>query len=231
MEGLEQKLSYRFRDRKLLDEALSHSSYVNEHRGSGIFSNERLEFLGDSVLGFVTAEFLFRQHPTAPEGDLTRIRAALVCEQSLYEVAQKLELGKYLKLGRGEEAGGGRTRPSILADATEAVFAAVYLDGGIREVTELIHRVLLDAEREEAVEERRRDYKTALQELVQRQAHQELSYRMAGEEGPDHDKTFLAEVLLNGQLIGQGRGHSKKEAEQNAAAAALEKHFIGNGKF
>ena len=145
-------------------------------------------------------------------------------------MAQKLELGKYLKLGRGEEAGGGRTRPSILADATEAVFAAVYLDGGIREVTELIHRVLLDAEREEAVEERRRDYKTALQELVQRQAHQELSYRMAGEEGPDHDKTFLAEVLLNGQLIGQGRGHSKKEAEQNAAAAALEKHFTGNGK-
>ena len=170
----------------------------------------------------------FRQHPTAPEGDLTRIRAALVCEQSLYEVAQKLELGKYLKLGRGEEAGGGRTRPSILADATEAVFAAVYLDGGIREVTELIHRVLLDAEREEAVEERRRDYKTALQELVQRQAHQELSYRMAGEEGPDHDKTFLAEVLLNGQLIGRGRGHSKKEAEQSAAAAALEKHFSGN---
>ena len=194
MEGLEQKLSYRFRDRKLLDEALSHSSYVNEHRGSGIFSNERLEFLGDSVLGFVTAEFLFRQHPTAPEGDLTRIRAALVCEQSLYEVAQKLELGKYLKLGRGEEAGGGRTRPSILADATE----------------------------------RRRDYHPALQELVQRQAHQELSYRMAGEEGPDHDKTFLAEVLLNGQLIGQGRGHSKKEAEQNAAAAALETHFAGN---
>ena len=136
-------------------------------------------------------------------------------------MAQKLELGKYLKLGRGEEAGGGRTRPSILADATEAVFAAVYLDGGIREVTELIHRVLLDAEREEAVEERRRDYKTALQELVQRQAHQELSYRMAGEEGPDHDKTFCAEVLLNDRVVGSGSGHSKKEAEQAAARAAL----------
>jgi len=227
---LEEKLGYRFKNRALLENALQHSSYANEHRGSGMGSNERLEFLGDAVLGFVTAEHLYKTHPDLPEGDLTRLRAALVCEQSLYEVAQKLELGKYLKLGRGEEAGGGRTRPSILADATEAVFAAVYLDGGIREVTELIHRVLLDAEREEAVEERRRDYKTALQELVQRQAHQELSYRMAGEEGPDHDKTFLAEVLLNGQLIGQGRGHSKKEAEQNAAAAALEKHFTGNGK-
>ena len=231
MQELEKKLNYTFRNQQLLREALNHSSYANEHRAQGLGSNERLEFLGDSVLGFVTAEYLFARHPDLPEGDLTRIRAALVCEQSLHEVAQKLGLGSYLRLGKGEEAGGGRTRPSILADATEAVFAAVYLDGGIREVTELIHRVLLDAEREEAVEERRRDYKTALQELVQRQAHQELSYRMAGEEGPDHDKTFLAEVLLNGQLIGQGRGHSKKEAEQNAAAAALEKHFTGNGKF
>ena len=228
MRELEKKLNYTFRDPGLLGEALSHSSYANEHRSAGLRSNERLEFLGDSVLGFVTAEFLFLQHPDLPEGDLTRIRAALVCEQSLYEVARKLDLGRYLKLGRGEEAGGGRERTSILADATEAVFAAVYLDGGIGAASTLIHRVLLDAEKEEVVEERRRDYKTALQELVQRQAHQELSYRMAGEEGPDHDKTFLAEVLLNGQLIGRGRGHSKKEAEQSAAAAALEKHFSGN---
>ena len=223
MEGLEKKLNYTFRDRTLLSEALNHSSYANEHRGAGISSNERLEFLGDSVLGFVTAEFLFLQHPDLPEGDLTRIRAALVCEQSLYEVAQKLELGKYLKLGKGEETGGGRTRPSILADATEAVFAAVYLDGGIAQASALIHRVLLDAEREEAVEERRKDYKTALQEFVQRRANQELTYRMAGEQGPDHNKTFAAEVLLNGQLVGSGTGHSKKEAEQAAAAAALAK--------
>ena len=136
-------------------------------------------------------------------------------------MAQKLELGKYLKLGRGEEAGGGRTRPSILADATEAVFAAVYLDGGIREVTELIHRVLLDAEREEAVEERRRDYKTALQELVQRESGQVLQYRLTGSSGPDHAKIFTVEVDLNGATIGQGEGHSKKEAEQNAARAAI----------
>lgn len=223
MRELEKKLNYTFRDPGLLGEALSHSSYANEHRSAGLRSNERLEFLGDSVLGFVTAEFLFLQHPDLPEGDLTRIRAALVCEQSLYEVAQKLDLGRYLKLGRGEEAGGGRERTSILADATEAVFAAVYLDGGIGAASTLIHRVLLDAEKEEVVEERRRDYKTALQELVQRQADQVLTYRMIGEEGPDHDKTFLAEVLLNGTQVGTGSGHSKKEAEQSAAKAALRK--------
>ena len=221
MQELEKKLNYIFRDPSLLAEALSHSSYANEHRAAGLNSNERLEFLGDSVLGFVTAEFLFARHPNLPEGDLTRIRAALVCEQSLYEVARKLDLGRYLRLGRGEEAGGGRTRTSILADATEAVFAAVYLDGGIGAASALIHRLLLDAEKEEAVEERRRDYKTALQELVQRQAGQELSYRMAGEQGPDHAKTFVAEVLLNGTVVGTGSGHSKKEAEQSAAKAAL----------
>ena len=221
MQELEKKLNYTFRDPGLLHEALSHSSYANEHRSAGRRSNERLEFLGDSVLGFVTAEFLFVQHPDLPEGDLTRIRAALVCEQSLYEVARKLDLGAYLKLGRGEEAGGGRHRTSILADATEAVFAAVYLDGGIGAASDLIHRVLLDAEKEEAVEERRRDYKTALQELIQRQADQVLSYRMIGEEGPDHDKTFRAQVLLNNQPVGTGSGHSKKEAEQSAAKDAL----------
>ena len=221
MQELEKKLGYTFRNPDLLSEALSHSSYANEHRNAKLSSNERLEFLGDSVLGFVTAEYLFAGHPDLPEGDLTRIRAALVCEQSLYEVASKLELGRYLKLGRGEEAGGGRQRTSILADATEAVFAAVYLDGGIQPASELIHRVLLNAERESAVEERRRDYKTALQELVQRQADQVLSYRMVGEHGPDHAKVFSAEVLLNGTAIGSGSGHSKKEAEQSAARSAL----------
>ena len=222
LEKLEEKLNYDFHDPALLEEALCHSSYANEHRTAGLASNERLEFLGDSVLGFVSAEWLFAQHPDLPEGDLTRIRAALVCEQSLYEVARQLDLGRYLKLGRGEEAGGGRTRTSILADATEAVFAAVYLDGGIAAASALIHRCLLDAEREEEVEERRRDYKTALQERVQRQVDQVLTYRMVGEQGPDHAKTFSAEVLLNGSPIGSGTGHSKKEAEQAAARKALE---------
>ena len=222
MRDLEKKLNYSFREPALLEEALNHSSYANEHRAAHLHSNERLEFLGDSVLGFVTAEFLFQRHPEAPEGDLTRIRAARVCEQSLYEVAQRLGLGQYLKLGRGEEAGGGRERTSILADAVEAVFAAVYLDGGMDAARALIHRCLLDAQRESVVEERRRDYKTALQELVQRQADQTLTYRMVDEQGPDHAKTFRAEVLLNGEAIGSGSGHSKKEAEQAAARAAME---------
>ena len=220
MESLEKKLGYTFRDRSLLSEALNHSSYANEHRSAEVSSNERLEFLGDSVLGFVTAEFLFRTYGKLPEGDLTRIRAALVCEQSLYEVAKFLGLGQYLKLGKGEEAGGGRQRQSILADATEAVFAAVYLDGGMERVRELICRVLLS--RAPAAEERR-DYKTTLQEIVQRRSGQVLTYHMVDESGPDHNKTFLFQVRLNGAPVGQGRGHSKKEAEQAAARDALEK--------
>lgn len=221
MQELEKKLNYTFRNQELLREALNHSSYANEHRSQGLGSNERLEFLGDSVLGFVTAEYLFARHPDLPEGDLTRIRAALVCEQSLHEVAQKLNLGSYLKLGKGEEAGGGRQRASILADATESVFAAVYLDGGLEAARALIHRVLLDKERETDVEERRRDYKTELQELVQRRSNQTLQYELVSASGPDHAKVFTSRVLLNGQPIGKGQGHSKKEAEQAAAHAGL----------
>ena len=222
MKTLEKSLGYQFHDPALLEEALRHSSYANEHRGDNVFSNERLEFLGDSVLGFVTAEYLFAKHPTAPEGELTRIRALLVCEDSLHEVAQRLKLGEYLKLGHGEESCGGRTGPSILADATEAVFAAVYLDGGIRAASELIHRVLLDKEREETAEAKRRDYKTKLQELVQRTPNQVLTYRLIGEQGPDHDKVFSFAVLLNDTVVGTGEGRSKKEAEQMAAKDALE---------
>ena len=222
MKTLEKSLGYQFHNPALLEEALRHSSYANEHRGDNVFSNERLEFLGDSVLGFVTAEYLFAKHPTAPEGELTRIRALLVCEDSLHEVAQRLKLGEYLKLGHGEESCGGRTRPSILADATEAVFAAVYLDGGIRAASELIHRVLLDKEREEPAEAKRRDYKTKLQDLVQRTPNQVLTYRLIGEQGPDHDKVFSFAVLLNDTVVGTGEGRSKKEAEQMAAKDALE---------
>ena len=218
MESLEKKLGYSFRDRELLSEALNHSSYANEHRG-GMGSNERLEFLGDSVLGFVSAEYLFQGHPDLPEGDLTRMRASLVCEQSLYEVAKELDLGSYLKLGRGEEAGGGRHRQSILADAVEAVFAAVYLDGGIEQVRELIVRVLLS--KGPAAEERK-DYKTTLQEVVQRRSGQVLTYHMVSQSGPDHNKKFLFEVRLNDRAIGRGEGRSKKEAEQAAARDALE---------
>ncbi len=223
MQTLEERLGYTFRDKSLLQGAMIHSSYANEHRGSGLQSNERLEFLGDAVLGLVSGEHLFRTHPEAPEGDLTRMRAALVCEESLYEVAQSLGLGEYLKLGKGEESGGGRNRPSILADATESVFAAVYLDGGMEAARALIHRVLLNEDREASVESRRRDFKTALQEVVQRKSDQVLRYEMVGSAGPDHARVFTACVTLNGQMIGLGTGRSKKEAEQDAARTALEK--------
>ncbi len=221
MKTLEERLDYHFKDISLLENALIHSSYANEHHLGGIHSNERLEFLGDSVLGMVVADSLYRTFPELPEGNLTRLRASLVCENSLVLVAKELQLGAYLKLGKGEEAGGGRTRPSINADAVEAVLAAVYLDGGIDEARRIIQRFILNnmAQAYEAS----RDYKTALQELVQRKSGQVLTYHLVGEAGPDHAKQFTMEVRLNGQAVGQGTGHSKKEAEQMAAKAAIAK--------
>ena len=225
MKQLEERLGYLFHDRSLLENALTHSSYANENKQKGEASNERLEFLGDSVLGMVVADHLFRSHPDMPEGELTRTRAALVCEESLVEVARKLELGQYLKLGRGEDAGGGRKRPSIQADAVEAVIAAVYLDGGIGSPRKFITSFILpNNEREQ--EGGIRDYKTALQELVQRESGQVLSYRLTGESGPDHAKVFRVEVDLNGTPAGKGEGRSKKEAEQSAAKAAIA-HLTG----
>lgn len=221
MNRLEEILGYTFTDKSLLENALTHSSYANENRSSGAVSNERLEFLGDSILGMVTADHLYRSHPDLPEGELTRTRAALVCEGSLYEVAKVWGLGQHLRLGRGEESCGGRQRTSILADAVEAVLAAMYLDGGIGTVRKTIHTFILSAENR--AESANRDHKTALQELVQRTSGQVLAYRLAGESGPDHAKTFVVEVLLNGAVIGQGRGRSKKEAEQGAAKAAMER--------
>lgn len=221
MKTLETKLGYQFQNPKLLDHALTHSSYANEHHLGSISSNERLEFLGDSVLGMIVADHLYRTFPDLPEGDLTRIRANLVCEGSLVLVAKEWDLGRYLKLGKGENACGGRSRPSILADAVEAVLAAVFLDGGLAHDRDIIQRFLLD--RMEQVNRASRDHKTYLQELVQRKIGQVLSYELIGESGPDHNKTFQMQVLLNGQPIGQGTGHSKKEAEQAAANAAIER--------
>lgn len=220
MRELEKKLGYRFRKIGLLEHAMTHSSYANEHRAAGITSNERLEFLGDSVLGMVVADYLFEKHPNMPEGELTRTRAALVCETSLYEVARTLNLGRYLRLGKGEAGGGGRSRPSILADATEAMLAAVYLDGGIEPVRTIIRAYILDKEEEKSVD---RDYKTALQELVQRHPGQAVSYRLIDETGPDHARVFVMEVSVGEKPVGIGRGRSKKEAEQMSAKAALEK--------
>ncbi len=219
MEKLEERLGYRFQNSQLLANALTHSSYANEHREEGMPSNERLEFLGDSVLGMVVADHLYREHPNMPEGELTRIRASLVCETSLYETAKLLNLGSYLRLGRGENAGGGRKRPSILADATEAVLAAVYLDGGLEAARQLIERFIIGYEKEKQQE--KRDYKTALQELVQRKSGQNLTYELTGESGPSHAKVFSVTVRLNGQELGSGQGRSKKAAEQAAAKTAV----------
>ena len=221
MTALEERLGYSFRNRALLETALTHSSYANENRASGIVCNERLEFLGDSVLGVTVADFLYRHFPDMPEGRMTRLRAELVCEQSLHRVALELHLGDYLRLGKGEEHNGGRKRASILSDAVEAVIAAMYLDAGMETAAGFIHRCLLDDVR--AIETPTfTDYKTSLQELVQRHSGQVLSYELVGEEGPDHAKTFRVQVCLNGDPIGRGIGRPKKEAEQAAAANALE---------
>ncbi|MCC8090581.1 MAG: ribonuclease III [Oscillospiraceae bacterium] len=217
MTVLQDKLNYRFQNSALIHTALSHSSYANEHHCE---SNERLEFVGDSVLGMVVATALYQRFPGLPEGKLTRLRADLVCEQSLWDVAQRLELGRYIRLGRGEEQSGGRHRPSILADCVEAVIAALYLDGGFSVAQEFIERYVLS--RLDAGDVLVQDYKTALQELVQQTPGHSVVYSLIGESGPDHAKRFTVSVSLCGAVIGSGEGRTKKEAEQHAAQAALE---------
>ena len=222
MQKLEETIGYRFRNRKLLETALTHSSFANERHDPGEESYERLEFLGDSILGHIAADFLYRQDPPIPEGRMTRLRAELVCEQSLHRIAQRMELGKYMRLGRGEERTHGRERPSILADMVESILAAMYLDSGSLEEPRrfILNELLLPADLGE--QHRSEDYKTALQELVQRKPNQLISYEMLGQSGPDHDKTFVFRVLVNGVPVGEGSGRSKKEAEQMAAREALE---------
>ncbi len=211
-------LGYTFKNPTLLETALTHSSYANEGNRK-LNSNERLEFLGDSVLGFVTAGYLF-QHETGKEGELTRLRASLVCEKALSSYAKKINLGDYLLLGKGEQRGGGAQRASLLADAFEAVIAALYLDGGFEQAEAFI----LPFIKEELSNQRKphfRDYKTQLQEIVQQNPEEQLEYELKGEYGPDHNKQFHVEVHLNSNVIGSGRGKSKKEAEQQAAREAL----------
>lgn len=222
MQKLEETIGYRFRDPKLLETALTHSSFANERHDSGEESYERLEFLGDSILGHITADYLYHHEPPIPEGRMTRLRAELVCEQSLHRIAQRLELGKYMRLGKGEERTHGRERPSILADMVESILAAMYLDSGSLEEPRrfVMNELLLQADLGE--QHRSEDYKTALQELIQRKPNQIISYEMLSQSGPDHDKTFVFQVLVNGVPVGQGRGRSKKEAEQMAAREALE---------
>lgn len=225
IKDLETAIGYRFHNISLLQSALTHSSYANERWHNGLLSNERLEFLGDSVLGMLVAEYLYRNFPNRPEGELTRMRADMVCEQTLAAAANRIGLGNHLMLGHGEEQGGGRQRNSILADAMESVIAACFLDGGLEAALKVVRQFILVEV--PVTKLHNADYKTQLQELVQQKKSQVLTYALAGESGPDHDKKFDVEVSLNGSIVGRGSGSSKKRAEQDAARAAIEKLFPG----
>ena len=220
MKALEQNLGYSFKNKNLLINALCHSSYANEVR-NGTSSNERLEFLGDSVLSVVVADYLYNNFKNLPEGELTKLRASLVCEKSLCSFSRELDIGKFLMLGKGEEKGGGRERDSILADAFEAVLAAMYLDGGMEIARKHVLRFILP-ELSHTDDEVFKDYKTALQEIIQRNPEESVTYILTAESGPDHNKVFEVEVHLNSNVIGKGKGKSKKAAEQSAAKQALE---------
>ncbi len=221
IKDLETAIGYRFKNITLLQNALTHSSYANEYWHNSLMSNERLEFLGDSVLGMVVAEYLYRNFPDRPEGELTRMRADMVCEQALARVADRLRLGEHLLLGHGEEQGGGRGRASILADAVESVIAAVFIDGGMAPAKAFIEAFVLC--NVPVTKLNNADHKTALQELVQQKRNQIITYTLVGESGPDHNKLFVAAVALNGEILGEGTGSSKKRAEQEAARIAMEK--------
>ncbi|HJC90409.1 MAG TPA: ribonuclease III [Candidatus Mediterraneibacter excrementigallinarum] len=218
LKELEKKIGYDFRDFSLLKTAMMHSSYTNERRLEKYRCNERLEFLGDAVLELVSSEFLFRESPRVSEGELTKTRASMVCEPSLAMCARDIGLGDYLLLGKGEEATGGRKRDSITSDAMEALIGAIYLDGGFTSAKEFIHRfVLTDLEDKKLFY----DSKTILQEMVQADRNREISYRLVGEKGPDHNKSFSVEVLIGGDVYGAGQGRTKKAAEQQAAYEAI----------
>ncbi len=225
MNSLEKNLNYKFNNINILKNALTHSSYANEVR-NGTTSNERLEFLGDSVLSIIVSEYIYTNFSKLPEGELTKLRASLVCEKTLCEFSRELELGEHLLLGKGEDRNGGRNRDSILADAFEAVLAAIYLDGGMEiarnHVLRFVSREISSTEHEAV-----KDYKTALQEIIQRNPEETVSYFLTGEQGPDHNKKFTVEVRLNSNTIGVGEGKSKKAAEQMAAKQALE--LMGEG--
>lgn len=218
LKELQERIGYQFREERLLRQALTHSSYANEKHMKKLSDNERLEFLGDAVLEVTSSEFLYRNHPTMPEGDLTKLRASLVCEPTLAFCTKEMELGDYLYLGKGEEQTGGRERKSILSDALEAVIGAIYLDGGFEAAKRFVERfILTDIEHKKLFF----DSKTQLQEIVQAQYEEALHYELLGEEGPDHNKQFRVEARIGERAVGEGRGRTKKAAEQEAAYQAL----------
>jgi len=225
---IQEVIGYKFTNIEHLKVALTHSSYANENRLKNVPFNERLEFLGDSVLGLVISRYLFENFPKHHEGKLTKMRASVVCERSLWECAVNIELGKYLILGKGEERMGGRTRMSILADAFEAVIAAIYLDSSLDVVREWLLGQLYEAIESAAKGRISKDYKTEFQEEAQKDGDVTISYKIVGETGPDHKKSFLVNVYLNGEVMGEGEGTSKKRAEQKAAQNALLKMREGN---
>lgn len=218
LKELEKKLQYEFHDKNLFSQALTHSSYANEHRLDHSRCNERLEFLGDAVLEIVTSDFLYHKYDALPEGDLTKIRASIVCEPTLAYCAGDIRLGEYLLLGKGEEATGGRNRNSVVSDAMEALIGAIYLDGGFTNAKEFIHRfILTDLENKKLFY----DSKTILQEIVQADMEEGISYHLIKEEGPDHNKSFTVEVKIGETVYGTGSGRTKKAAEQEAAYKAI----------
>lgn len=218
MTDFEQRIGYEFKDKGLLKEALTHSSFVG---GKNHHSNERLEFLGDSVLSVVVSKYLFENLKDKPEGQLTKLRASIVCEHALYPFAEKISLGDEIFLGKGEENTGGRHRKSILADAFEALIAAIYLDGGLEAARDFILPFIPSIEQLRSGKLLIGDYKTILQEIIQQNPEEKVVYELARESGAAHNKTFTSNVLLNGQVIGSGTGLSKKDSEQNAAKEAL----------
>ena len=221
MKSFEDVISYKFNNKSLLETALTHSSFVNENRKYASEDYQRLEFLGDSVLGFLTAEYLYSKE-NITEGIMTRMRSELVSEKALYEVAKAIDLGKYIRIGKGEEHMGGRERPSVLSDIVESVIAAIYLDSGMDAAKNFVMRFVLN-DVHMASAEVSDDYKSALQELIQHDPSNILSYELIEEKGPDHSKTFTFAALLNGEVVGTGSGSTKKSAEQAAARNALEK--------
>ena len=221
MEDLERKIGYQFKNKALMREAITHSSYAKERKSQHIKYNERLEFLGDAVLSIVVSDYIFKHCPELPEGELTKLRASLVCEKSLFEFAKIIDLGKYLILSKGERNNGGAERPSILSDAFEALIAAIYIDGGYEPASKHILNFVIPAIKNSKTK-KNKDYKTTLQEIVQKNPGEKLEYVLVAESGPDHNKHFVVEVHLNSNVIGKGGGRSKKEAEQQAAHEALE---------
>lgn len=222
LEKMQGVLHYQYQNDALLEEALTHSSYANEHRSHLIKDNERLEFLGDAILDLIISEYLFKKYSQMPEGDLSKIRASIVCEGSLAKMAHQMQLGQYILLGKGEELTGGRERASILADAFEAITGSLFIDGGFECARQFIEGTLVQAvEQTASIETLYKDYKTLLQEAIQKISASPIHYEVMGEEGPDHDKHFYVEVFHEQRSLGRGIGKSKKEAEQDAAKKAL----------